>query len=97
MATGRSDSRPASTCGARHARFVLTPLGKGDWNTLATGYRRIADQKGLAVTLREKIERNPRLELTGGRGRLQALDLPGAPYERGEYGGGVGPRTMDLR
>ncbi|MGC8638803.1 MAG: hypothetical protein ACP5XB_02860 [Isosphaeraceae bacterium] len=44
----------------KKARAVrLTPLGKGNWNTLAAGYRRIAEQKGLAVTLQEKIRRNP--------------------------------------
>jgi hypothetical protein len=42
------------------ARMVqLTPLGKGDWNTLAAGYRAIAERKGLASTLRQKIARNP--------------------------------------
>ncbi len=47
----------------RSARAIrLTPLGKGDWNTLAAGYRRIAEAKGAAVTLREKIERNPHVE-----------------------------------
>lgn len=47
----------------RSARTLrLTPLGKGDWNTVAAGYRRIAEQKGLAVTLREKIRRNPHAE-----------------------------------
>lgn len=46
----------------RTARAVrLTPLGAGDWNTIATGYREIAEQKGLAITLREKIARNPHL------------------------------------
>ena len=45
------------------ARAVrLTPLGKGDWNTLAAGYRRIAEQKGTAVTLRRKIARDPHEE-----------------------------------
>jgi hypothetical protein len=45
------------------ARSVrLTPLGNGDWNTIAAGYRRIARQKGLAVTLDEKIRRNPHAE-----------------------------------
>ena len=45
------------------ARSVrLTPLGSGDWNTLAAGYRRIAQQKGLAVTLRQKIGRDPHVE-----------------------------------
>ena len=47
----------------RTARAVrLTPLGKGDWNTLAAGYRRIAEQKGTAVTLRRKIGRDPHEE-----------------------------------
>ncbi len=40
----------------------LTPLGKGDWNTIASGYRRIAETKGLAVTLHEKIRRNAHAE-----------------------------------
>jgi len=40
----------------------LTPLGRGDWNTLAAGYRRLAQQKGLVITLAEKIRRNPHAE-----------------------------------
>lgn len=40
----------------------LTPLGKGDWNTIAREYRRIAEGKGLAVTLKEKIRRDPHVE-----------------------------------
>jgi hypothetical protein len=40
----------------------LTPLGQGDWNALAADYRRIAERKGLAATLHEKIKRNPRVE-----------------------------------
>ena len=46
----------------RTARAVrLTPLGAGDWNTIASGYREIAQQKGLAVTLQQKIARNPHM------------------------------------
>lgn len=46
----------------RTARAVrLTPLGTGDWNTIATGYRLIAERKGLAVTLQQKIKRNPHM------------------------------------
>ncbi len=46
----------------RTARSVrLTPLGPGDWNAIAAGYRLIAEQKGLAVTLRQKTERNPHM------------------------------------
>lgn len=45
------------------ARSVrLTPLGSGDWNTLAAGYRRLAEQKGLAVTLHQKTGRDPHAE-----------------------------------
>ncbi len=47
----------------RSARAVrLTPVGKGDWNTIAAGYRRVAEQKGLAVTMRDKIRRNAHAE-----------------------------------
>jgi hypothetical protein len=49
----------------RSARSVrLIPLGKGDWNTIAAGYRRYAEKKGLAITLREKIRRDPHVELS---------------------------------
>jgi len=44
----------------------LMPLGKGDFNTVATGYRRYAEKKGLAVTLKEKIRRDPHVELMVG-------------------------------
>jgi hypothetical protein len=44
----------------------LMPLGKGDFNTVATGYRRYAEKKGLAVTLKEKIRRDPHVELMIG-------------------------------
>jgi len=54
------------------ARSVrLSPLGKGDWNTLAAGYRRIAEAKGLAVTLRQKIARNPRAERLVGASNVK--------------------------
>jgi hypothetical protein len=50
--------------GAKSVR--LTPLGKGDFNTIAAGYRRCAEKKGLAITLREKIRRDPHVELMIG-------------------------------
>jgi hypothetical protein len=51
----------------RSARSVrLTPLGKGNWNTIASGYRRYAEKQGLAITLREKIRRDPHVELMVG-------------------------------
>ncbi len=47
----------------RSARLVrLMPLGKGDWNTIASEYRRYAEGRGLAVTLRDKIKRDPHVE-----------------------------------
>lgn len=51
----------------RSARAVrLMPCGKGDWNTVATAYRQYATKKGLAVTLKEKIRRDPHVELMLG-------------------------------
>ena len=51
----------------RSARSVrLTPLGEGDWNTIAAGYRRMAEQKGLAVSLADKIQRDPHLQMLVG-------------------------------
>ncbi len=51
----------------RSAKSVrLMPLGKGDWNTVAAGYRRYAQKRGLAVTLREKIRRQKNVELMIG-------------------------------
>ena len=44
----------------------LMPLGKGDWNTIARAYRQYAEKRGYAVTLREKIRRDPRVELMVG-------------------------------
>lgn len=47
----------------RSARVVrLMPLGRGDWNDIARAYRQYADDRGLAVTLHEKIRRDPHLE-----------------------------------
>ena len=51
--------------------FRLTPLGKGDWNTIAAGYRRIAEEKHLAVTLREKIRRDPHAALLAGAANVK--------------------------
>ena len=51
----------------RSAKSVrLAPLGKGDWNTIAAGYRLYAEKKGLTITLREKIRRDPHVELMVG-------------------------------
>jgi len=44
----------------------LMPLGKGDFNTIAADYRRYAEKQGLAATLREKVSRNPHVELMIG-------------------------------
>ncbi len=40
----------------------LMPLGKGDWNAIAREYRQYAEKRGYAVTLREKIRRDPHVE-----------------------------------
>jgi hypothetical protein len=48
------------------AKFRLIPLGDGDWNTIAASYRDYAEKKGLAITLRDKIKRTPKLELLLG-------------------------------
>ncbi|WP_165228773.1 DUF6259 domain-containing protein [Aquisphaera insulae] len=49
----------------------LTPLGKGDWNTLAAAYRKIAEAKGLAVTMAEKARRDPHAELLLGASNVK--------------------------
>jgi len=47
----------------RSARSLcLTPIGKGDVNTIASEYRKVGEKKGYAVTLKEKIAREPNLE-----------------------------------
>jgi len=40
----------------------LMPLGKGDWNTIAREYRKYAETRGLAITLKEKVRRDPHAE-----------------------------------
>lgn len=49
----------------------LTPLGYGDWNSIAENYRRIAEHKGLAVTMGEKARRNPHAALLGGAANVK--------------------------
>jgi len=44
----------------------LLPLGRGDWNTIAREYRKYAEKRGLAVTLKDKIRRDPHVELMLG-------------------------------
>jgi hypothetical protein len=44
----------------------LMPLGQGDFNTVAAGYRRYAEKQGLVTTLREKVSRDPHVELMIG-------------------------------
>ena len=56
----------------RSARSLrLWPLGKGDWNTIAAGYRRIAERKKLAVTLRDKIRRDAHAERMVGAANVK--------------------------
>ncbi|MDD4870580.1 MAG: DUF6259 domain-containing protein [Kiritimatiellae bacterium] len=49
----------------------ITPLGKGDWNTVASAYRKIAEEKGLAVTLRQKTKRNPETAKLAGSSNVK--------------------------
>ncbi len=51
--------------------FRLVPLGKGDWNTVAAAYRKLAGEKGLAVTLREKIRRDANAERLVGAANVK--------------------------
>ncbi|MCU0916343.1 MAG: DUF6259 domain-containing protein [Planctomycetes bacterium] len=44
----------------------LMPLGRGDWNLMAREYRTYAGKCGYAVTLREKVRRDPHVELMVG-------------------------------
>jgi hypothetical protein len=53
----------------------ITPIGKGDWNTIASEYRKISEQKGYAVTLKEKIARNPEFEKLIGACNLKLWHL----------------------
>jgi hypothetical protein len=50
---------PAAHCEKAAFSITLTPLGLGDWNTIAAAYRKVAEQKKLVVTLAEKARRNP--------------------------------------
>lgn len=51
----------------RSAKSVrLMPLGKGDWNTIASGYRLYTEKEDLVITLREKIRRDKHVELMIG-------------------------------
>lgn len=56
----------------RSARAIrITPLGKGDWNTVAAGYRRLAAAKGFAITLAEKTRREPHAGLLPGAANVK--------------------------
>ncbi|HSA27685.1 MAG TPA: glycoside hydrolase [Phycisphaerae bacterium] len=56
----------------RSARSLrVWPLGKGDWNVVAAGYRRIAEAKGLAGTLHDRIRRDPHTELLLGAANVK--------------------------
>lgn len=51
--------RPPHTQKPAPVSITLTPLGRGDWNRIAEAYRQVAREKGFAVTLRQKADRNP--------------------------------------
>ncbi|MFA6562793.1 MAG: DUF5696 domain-containing protein [Verrucomicrobiia bacterium] len=52
-------ARRSPHCERATFSITLTPLGHGDWNTIATAYRKVAETKGLAVTMAAKARRNP--------------------------------------
>ncbi len=63
ITTSKDQKLTASFDLRRSANTVrLMPLGKGDWNTIALGYRQYAQRQGIAVTLKQKIERDPHVE-----------------------------------
>ncbi len=64
----RYRQRLAATFELRRSASLLRlkPLGKGDFNTLAAGYRRYVEKQGRVVTLRDKIRRDPHVELMIG-------------------------------
>lgn len=53
----------------------LTPLGQSDWNKIAKVYRDIAKRKGYAVTLKEKIAREPMTERLIGASNVKLWHL----------------------
>jgi len=53
----------------------LHPIGKGDVNTIASEYRKIGESKGYAVTLKDKIIRNPNVEKLIGACNLKLWHL----------------------
>ncbi|MBN1421756.1 MAG: hypothetical protein JXP34_23485 [Planctomycetes bacterium] len=56
----------------RTARSLrLYPLGRTDWNGIASAYRAIAQTKGLAQTLREKIRRDAHAEAMLGAANVK--------------------------
>lgn len=54
--------RPPHAKGATPMSVKFTPLGKGDWNLVASAYRQAAAAKGMAITLQNKANRNAELE-----------------------------------
>ena len=67
----RQEVRTSFTLRSPARAISLTPLGKGDWNALAAGYRRIAETKGLAATLRDKVRRDAHAELLLGAANVK--------------------------
>ena len=60
----------------RSARSLrITPTGKGNWNKIASEYRKISEKKGYVVTLKEKIKRRPELEKLIGATNLKLWHL----------------------
>ncbi|MBN1851071.1 MAG: hypothetical protein JW829_00045 [Pirellulales bacterium] len=56
----------------RSARMIrLTPLGNGNWNTIAAAYRKLAEKKGSAIPISGKIRRNNHTQLLLGASNVK--------------------------
>jgi hypothetical protein len=80
----------------------VDPAGSGDWNTLAAGYRRIAQRKGLAVTPHQKIGRDPHAEHLLGAANVKLwtclerrISEDGTRVERVQASGWCATRASD--
>jgi len=67
------EQKITTTLGLRRTArtFSLTPLGKGDWNLVASAYRQLAEKKSLVATLAQKIGRDPHAEQLVGAANVK--------------------------
>jgi hypothetical protein len=81
----------------RSARILhLMPLGQGDWNTVAAAYRRYVEKKGLAITLEEKISRDPHVELMIGASNAKLWTSQASRYVKARVLPLAAPATTSI-